>query len=107
MAREERGGVRRLAFWESPADQPWFARPALLAIALVAAVLSGWRAGTYLEGYYAAAVRSMSMSWHNFAFASFIVTVVNNITLLEGLFGRHITALRRLLNSLIVFFSSK
>jgi len=71
MAREERGGVRRLAFWESPADQPWFARPALLAIALVAAVLSGWRAGTYLEGYYAAAVRSMSMSWHNFAFASF------------------------------------
>ena len=43
----------------------------LLAVALVSAVLYAWRAGTYLEGYYAAAVRSMSMSWHNFFFAAF------------------------------------
>ena len=29
------------------------------------------RGGTYLEAYYAAAVRSMSMSWHDFFFAAF------------------------------------
>jgi 4-amino-4-deoxy-L-arabinose transferase-like glycosyltransferase len=40
-------------------------------VALVSAVLYAWRAGAYLEGYYAAAVRSMSMSWHNFVFAAF------------------------------------
>ena len=37
----------------------------------MAAALYSWRAGAYLEAYYAAAVRSMSLSWHNFAFASF------------------------------------
>jgi 4-amino-4-deoxy-L-arabinose transferase-like glycosyltransferase len=37
----------------------------------MSAVLYAWRAGTYLEVYYAAAVRSMSMSWHNFFFAAF------------------------------------
>ena len=58
-------------WWTSPPGQPPWARPALLGVAVVAGVLYCWRAGTYLEGYYAAAVRSMSMSWHNFVFASF------------------------------------
>jgi 4-amino-4-deoxy-L-arabinose transferase-like glycosyltransferase len=40
-------------------------------VVAVAAVLYGWRSGTYLEGYYAAAVRSMSMSWHVFLFGGF------------------------------------
>jgi len=44
---------------------------ALVAVALLAAALRSWRAGTYLEVYYAAAVRSMSMSWHDFFFAAF------------------------------------
>ncbi len=61
----------RLAFWASPVDQPRWARPALLVVAAVAAFLYSWRAGPYLEVYYAAAVRSMSMSWHNFFFGAF------------------------------------
>ena len=67
----DRRWARRLVFWRSPDDQPAWARPILLAIALLSAALYSWRAGTYLEGYYAAAVRSMSMSWHNFFFAAF------------------------------------
>jgi len=52
-------------------EQPVCARPLLLLVALVSAVLYSWRAGAYLEVYYAATVRSMSMSWHNFVFAAF------------------------------------
>ena len=57
--------------WRSPEDQPGWARPLLLVVVAVAALVRSWRAGPYLETYYAAAVRSMSMSWHNFFFASF------------------------------------
>ena len=63
--------VERLKIWKSPIGQPRWARPSLLVIAAVAGFLYSWRAGTYLEAYYAAAVRSMSMSWHDFAFAAF------------------------------------
>ncbi|MGO9559584.1 MAG: ArnT family glycosyltransferase [Acidimicrobiales bacterium] len=52
-------------------DQPAWTRPALITLAAFAAVLYAWRAGSYLEIYYAAAVRSMSMSWHDFAFGAF------------------------------------
>ncbi len=52
-------------------DQPAWTRPALITVAAFAAVLYAWRAGSYLEIYYAAAVRSMSMSWHDFAFGAF------------------------------------
>jgi len=52
-------------------EQPGWARPLLLLVAVLAAILYTWRAGTYLEVYYAATVRSMSMSWHNFFFAAF------------------------------------
>ncbi|MGP0030846.1 MAG: ArnT family glycosyltransferase [Acidimicrobiales bacterium] len=62
---------RRLVIWRSPEGQPGWSRPLLLVVALLAAALYTWRAGTYLELYYAAAVRSMSMSWHNFFFAAF------------------------------------
>jgi 4-amino-4-deoxy-L-arabinose transferase-like glycosyltransferase len=54
----------RYAFWRSPADQPRWARPVLLAIAATAAVLYGRNlahAGYSLP--YSAAVRSMSESW--------------------------------------------
>jgi 4-amino-4-deoxy-L-arabinose transferase-like glycosyltransferase len=43
----------------------------LLAIALVGTLLISWRMTPYLEGYYAAAVRSMAMSWRNLFFGSF------------------------------------
>ncbi|HUC57055.1 MAG TPA: glycosyltransferase family 39 protein [Streptosporangiaceae bacterium] len=63
---------RRLSLWRSPADQPAWARPTLLAIALVAALAYGWgMAGASIEPYYGAAARSMSQSWHDFIFGAF------------------------------------
>jgi len=61
---------RHLVPHRSP-DQPWWARPILLALTGLATLLYAWRSSGYLEIYYAAAVRSMAMSWHNFFFASF------------------------------------
>ena len=63
--------LKRWKFWRSPDGQPTWARPTLLATALVALFLYTYRTGPYLETYYAAAVRSMSTSWHNFFFGSF------------------------------------
>jgi 4-amino-4-deoxy-L-arabinose transferase-like glycosyltransferase len=55
-----------------PSLQSLRARPELLGVLGVAAVLNLW--GLSINGwantYYAAAVRSMSTSWHNFLFAS-------------------------------------
>jgi 4-amino-4-deoxy-L-arabinose transferase-like glycosyltransferase len=67
------GGRRRLLFWRSPADQPGWARPALLIIAAAAAWSYSWRAASAvnIEIYYAAAVRSMSMNFRNFVFGAF------------------------------------
>ena len=61
----------RLAVWRSPVDQPAWARPAVLCLAALAGLLYGWRMGSSIEIFYAAAVHSMSMSWHNFVFAAF------------------------------------
>jgi 4-amino-4-deoxy-L-arabinose transferase-like glycosyltransferase len=63
--------VRRLQVWGSPPGQPPWARPSLLGIATVSALMYGWGAGRTLEVYYAAAVRSMAMNWHNFVYGSF------------------------------------
>lgn len=52
-------------------DQPAWARPALLLLAALAALAYAWRSGNELEIYYAAAVRSMSASWHDFFFGAF------------------------------------
>ena len=64
---------RRLAFWRSPDDQPRWARSALLAVTAVSTFCYAWRAfgAVNVEIYYAAAVRSMSMSWNNFFFGAF------------------------------------
>jgi hypothetical protein len=63
---------RFLTPWRSPADQPAWARPALLAIAAVAAVAYGWgMAGASVERLYGAAARSMPESWHDFIFGAF------------------------------------
>jgi 4-amino-4-deoxy-L-arabinose transferase-like glycosyltransferase len=62
---------RHLAFWRAPDNQPAWSRPALLAVAVLAGALYGWQATDNLEIFYAAGVRSMSMSWHNFFFAAF------------------------------------
>jgi len=57
--------------WRSPADQPPWARPALLAVAALAAVLYLWDlADSRFHGYYSMAVRSMTGSWSDFLFGS-------------------------------------
>jgi 4-amino-4-deoxy-L-arabinose transferase-like glycosyltransferase len=55
---------RRLAQpWRSPADQPRWARPCLLAVAALAAVLYAWNIGdSQYNGYFSTAVRSMTES---------------------------------------------
>ena len=90
--------------WRSPADQPAWARPALLAIALVAAVAYGWgMAGASVESFYGAAARSMSESWHDFFFGAFDPAGTVTVDKLPGalwvqalslrVFGFHIWAL--------------
>jgi len=77
---------RVLLFWRSPPDQPRWARPALLAVAVVAGLAYGWRMGSSIEIYYAAAVRSMSMSWHDFFYAAFDPAGTVTIDKLPGAF---------------------
>ena len=56
----------------APRQAAWLGRPAVLLVAALAGLSYAWAltAGP-LEPYYAAAVRSMSMSWHNFIFGAF------------------------------------
>ena len=88
----------------SPADQPGWARPALLAIAAIAAVAYGWgMAGASVDPFYGAATRSMSESWHDFIFAAFDPAGTVTVDKLPGalwvqalslrVFGFHIWAL--------------
>src|SRR3984957_8315360 len=95
---------RFLTPWRSPADQPPWARPALLAIAAVAAVAYGWgMAGASVESFYGAAARSMSQSWHDFIFGAFDPAGTVTVDKLPGalwlqalslrIFGFHIWAL--------------
>ena len=90
--------------WRSPAGQPAWARPALLAIAAVAAVAYGWgMAGASVEPFYGAAARSMSESWHDFIYGAFDPAGTVTIDKLPGelwvqalslrVFGFHIWAL--------------
>ncbi len=65
-------GGRRARVWRSPGDQPRWARPALLLVALVAALAYAWQFNSAsLEPFYGAAARSMSTSWHDFLFGAF------------------------------------
>ena len=58
--------------WRRMSAQVWLRRLALTAIAALAGLLYAWAMGQdTLEYYYAAADRSMSMSWHNFIFGAF------------------------------------
>ena len=66
--------------------QPRWTTPLLVLILVGTAVLTGWRAGSSLELYYAASVRSMTRSWHNFAFAAFDPSGTISIDKLPGAF---------------------
>jgi 4-amino-4-deoxy-L-arabinose transferase-like glycosyltransferase len=95
---------RILRPWRSPADQPSWARPALLAIAAVAAfAYARGMADASVETFYAAAARSMSESWHDFIFGAFDPAGIVTVDKLPGalwvqalslrIFGFHIWAL--------------
>ncbi|MEU5778593.1 glycosyltransferase family 39 protein [Streptomyces venezuelae] len=67
----ERTPRSRLRFWRSPAGQPRWARPALLGIAALAALLYTWNiTSSGFAPYYSMAARSMSVSWEAFLFTS-------------------------------------
>jgi|HubBroStandDraft_5_1064220.scaffolds.fasta_scaffold08312_2 4-amino-4-deoxy-L-arabinose transferase-like glycosyltransferase len=58
--------------WRRLSEQVWRRRLALAAIAALAGLLYAWAIGQdTLEYYYAAADRSMAMSWHDFIFGAF------------------------------------
>ncbi len=62
---------RAVHFWRSPAGQPSWARPALMAVTALAGLAYAWNIdSTYLEPFYGGAARSMALSWHNFFFAA-------------------------------------
>jgi len=70
-------------------------RLALVAIAGLAGLSYGWALGRDpLEPYYAAAVRSMSMNWHNFFFGSFDPAGTITLDKLPGAFWVQALAVR-------------
>jgi 4-amino-4-deoxy-L-arabinose transferase-like glycosyltransferase len=74
--------------WNSAGPQPAWARPALLVIAAAAAWSYAWRATrpVNIEIYYAATVRSMSMSVPNFFFGGFDPAGTITVDKLPGAF---------------------
>jgi 4-amino-4-deoxy-L-arabinose transferase-like glycosyltransferase len=78
---------RRWQVWRSPQDQPRWARPVLLGIAAVAALLFAWnitQAG--LAPFYSVAVKSMSVSWKAFFYGAFDPKATITIDKLAGSF---------------------
>jgi 4-amino-4-deoxy-L-arabinose transferase-like glycosyltransferase len=78
---------RHWELWRSPEGQPGWARPALLAIAAVAAALYAWnitRAG--LAPFYSVAVKSMSESWKAFFYGALDPGATVTIDKLAGSF---------------------
>jgi 4-amino-4-deoxy-L-arabinose transferase-like glycosyltransferase len=78
-----------------PRDTPWPRRGALLVIAGLAGLSYAWALGRDpLEPYYAAAVRSMSMSWHNFIYGAFDPAGTITLDKLPGAFWVQALAVR-------------
>lgn len=103
IAAPGRSGGTPARWLRGPADQPRWARPALLAITATATVLYAWGIGAQTPHlYYSAAARSMSQSWHNFFFAAFDPAATISIDKLPGslwlqalsvrIFGPHLWA---------------
>jgi hypothetical protein len=68
-------------------ERAWLRRSAVTLIAATAGVAYGWQANRdTLEIYYAAAVRSMSMSWHDFIFGGFDPAGTVSLDKLPGAF---------------------
>ncbi len=77
--------VLAMPTWRRVSAQVWLRRLALSAIAALAGLLYAWAMGQdTLEYYYAAADRSMSMSWHNFIFGAFDPAGTSTVDKLPG-----------------------
>nr|ACJ60963.1 VEG21 [uncultured soil bacterium] len=86
-AKDPEARANRWAFWRSPAGQPPWARPVLLGIALVAAVLYAWNLPVVdYAPLYADAVRSMSGSWKAFLFGAVDPAATYTLDKLAGSF---------------------
>ncbi|HEY4028452.1 MAG TPA: glycosyltransferase family 39 protein, partial [Candidatus Dormibacteraeota bacterium] len=70
-----------------PDEQPAWALPALLVLAVFAAVVYGWGiASTQLHLYYGPAVKSMSESWRAFLFGAYDPAAWSTVDKLPGAF---------------------
>jgi 4-amino-4-deoxy-L-arabinose transferase-like glycosyltransferase len=78
---------QRWEVWKSPQDQPGWARPALLGIVAIAALLYARNiANAGFEGFYSVAVKSMSVSWKAFLFGAFDPKATITLDKLAGSF---------------------
>jgi len=78
-----------------PGRRVWLRRGAVLLAAALAALSYAWALGADpLEPYYAAAVRSMSLSWHNFAYGAFDPAGTVTLDKLPGAFWVQALAVR-------------
>jgi 4-amino-4-deoxy-L-arabinose transferase-like glycosyltransferase len=78
----------RWQVWRSPQGQPPWARPALLGIAAVAALLFAWNiADAGLAPFYSVAVKSMSVSWKAFFYGALDPKATITIDKLAGSFA--------------------
>jgi 4-amino-4-deoxy-L-arabinose transferase-like glycosyltransferase len=78
-----------------PPCPAWLRRTALLLIAALAGLSYAWALGQDpLEPYYEAAVRSMSMSWHNFIYGAFDPAGTITLDKLPGAFWIQALAVR-------------
>jgi 4-amino-4-deoxy-L-arabinose transferase-like glycosyltransferase len=76
-------------------NSPWVPRFALIAIAALAGLSYAWALNRDpLEPYYAASVRSMSMSWHDFLFGAFDPAGTITLDKLPGAFWVQALAVR-------------
>jgi 4-amino-4-deoxy-L-arabinose transferase-like glycosyltransferase len=81
-------GHPRWQVWRSPQGQPPWARPALLGIAAVAALLFAWNiADAGLAPFYSVAVKSMSVSWKAFFYGALDPKATITIDKLAGSFA--------------------
>ncbi len=78
----------RWQVWRSPEGQPPWARPALLGIAALAALLFAWNiADAGLAPFYSVAVKSMSVSWKAFFYGALDPRATVTIDKLAGSFA--------------------
>jgi len=76
-------------------SSPWLPRIALIVIAALAGLSYAWALNRDpLEPYYAASVRSMSMSWHDFFFGAFDPAGTITLDKLPGAFWLQALAVR-------------